>query len=226
MSSRLLYILLGLLAGCTVYSGSSKLPAGIGTPSQPTSYRTIAILPIQVTQVQLRGFTSTGQPDTTAATRLRIGRRGEKLAYQLQTALATQLRAKQPATKYAVWLQPIRETNLRLQQTGITYKNLARQSPAHLQEVLGVDALLTGQTLISKLPLSVALATGLLLPTKLGHVPTTLATTSLNLQDPRSDQPTWQTSFSTSHAGQLAPGGFSELANRVMQTMPPTFPYR
>jgi hypothetical protein len=222
MFPRLLSILLGLLVGCTVYSGSTGPP----TSSQPTTYRTIAILPIRVSEVQLRGFTTAGKPDTTAATRLRAGRRGEKLAYQLQTALAAQLRAKQPSTNYAVWLQPIRETNLRLAQAGITYENLPAQSPAHLQQVLGVDALLTGQAMISKLPLSVELAADLLLPNKLGPLPTTLATTSLSLQDPRSEQPTWQTSFSSSDPGQLAPGGFSELAKRMMQTMPPTFPYR
>lgn len=225
MLPRLRYLVLGLLAGCTVYPGGHAPLAPSGTSARPTTYQTVAILPIRVAEVRLRGFTNPGQPDTTGATRLRAGRRCEKLAYQLQLALAAQLRARQPTTNYAVWLQATRETNLRLQRAGVTYQNLPDQSAAHLQEVLGVDALLMGQTTLSTLPLSVKLAAGLL-PSQLGQLPTTLASTSLTLQDPRREQPTWQASFSSSEPGQFVPGSFAELATQLVQALPPTFPYR
>lgn len=218
MPPRLLYLLLGLLAGCSVYSGTPWQTLGAGVRGQPPLYRTIAILPMPIVEVQVRGFTRAGQPDTTAATRQRMGRRGEKLAYSLQAALYAQLRAGQPRQGCAVWLQPARETNLRLQQAGLTYDSLLTQTPEHLQQVLGVDALLTGQTLLAKIPASVAMVSGL---------PSFFATTRLILRDFRTPQPLWQANLSSS-SKELLPGllASSDFASQLMQVAPVTFPYR
>lgn len=222
MPTRLLVFLFGLLAGCTVYPGSQAPSPDQGRSPGAATCRRIAVLPLRVSEVQLRGF-KVGLPDTATAKRLRAGRRQAKLAYQLQAALAARLVAGQPTKPYTVWVQPTRETNLRLEKAGITYDNLSNQPAARLQEILAVDALLGGQTMIAKLPLSVELTADVLLSKPL---PTLLVTTRLTLQDARSEQPVWQTSFSSSEESSLIPNGYDQLASKLLQQLPPTFPYR
>jgi hypothetical protein len=220
-----LFLVLTMLASCTAYTGSF---AGLGarhSDSGAATYCTIAVLPIRVTEVRMRGFGKLPAPDTTTTTRLRARQRSKKLAYELQLALATQLQRKQTPANRTMWLQPVRETNSRLQQAGITYDNLPNQPLARVQQVLGTDALLLGQTMISRVPASVGFAAGIL-TNHLGKLSSTLASTTLVLQDPRTEQPTWQTSFSSTGQQALLPGDLSGLAAQLLQPLPPTFPYR
>ncbi len=226
LPSILLYLLLGLLAGCATASGSFAPPQGGDARSGRAARRIVAVLPVRVSESQMRGFTQPPAPDTTAAARQRAGRRGQKLAYELQASVVQQLLLGQPVIGRTLDLQPTRETNQRLQQAGITYDNLAAQSPTRLRQVLGVDALLLGQTTITRIPLSVELTAGVL-TNQTGRVPSMLASTTLTLQNADNEQLAWQVSFNSSATDSLIPGSLSEIAGQLMKDLPTaSFPYR
>jgi hypothetical protein len=224
MKYWLLFLSLTVLNACT--PGYWMAPANhesLAKKTAPSEYRTIAILPIRVEELHVRGLTRTkAGADTVAATQRRTQRRCQKLAYFLQQSLYEQLRAQQLGHLTTVWLQPARETNLQLARAGITYQTLPHQSMAQLQQALGTGHILTGQATLFKLPISTALLASALVPSKLGAVPSTLAKMQLTLQNCQSEQRVWQFNTEASETGLLDASTFS---NKLVQPVLTTFPY-
>ncbi|MFD2785084.1 hypothetical protein [Hymenobacter rubripertinctus] len=234
MNLRLLPAALALLllAAC-----SPKQYAGrtLDAPAL-AAHRTVAVLPFEVRQdrLRLRDIRYGGTDTSTAA--LKRGqqqwreehqREVKATAYQLQQLLVAQLVAQQPAAGYSVQFQPVAETNRRLQQAGISYANLPEQSMAELQRVLGVDALLSGQTdLYQPLPAGVGLAAKVLLNQPVigpSAIPPSQATTNLTLHDCRSGQLVWRFDYAATGQAALRP---DRLTERLVKAVEPTFPYR
>ncbi|SES80585.1 hypothetical protein SAMN04487998_0316 [Hymenobacter actinosclerus] len=201
-----------------------------------SAHRTVAVLPFEVSQdrVRLRDIRY-GGADTTAATQRRIvgewtdaqKREGKVVAYQLQQQLLTQLQARPPAAGYSVKFQPVAETNRRLQYAGISYEQLPGQSMSELQRILGVDALLSGQTdLYQPLPAGLGLAAKVLLNEPLvgpSVIPSSQSTTNLTLHDCRTGELVWRFDFAGTGQGALRP---DRLAERLVKAAAPVFPYR
>lgn len=202
-------------------------------------HRTVAVLPFEVTQdrIRMRDIRYTGS-DTTRATLQQVQqewageqrRESQAVAYQLQALLQAQLGARQPSGGYAVRFQPVAETNRRLQQAGITYATLPEQSMSQLQQVLGVDAILSGQTdLYQPLPAGLGLAVRVLLNEPLlatgqpSAVANSQATTNLTLHDCRSGELVWRFDYERTGNAALKP---TRLVQDLVRTCAPSFPYR
>lgn len=165
------------------------------------------------------------RPDTSAASQRKQQQRCRKLSYHLQAALYAQLRAGQLTTRPRyVWLQPTEETNLRLQRAGITYENIAAQSLPQLQQALGTSHFLRGQTTVFKVPASLSVIAGFLIPgAQQASPPSALTSTTLTLQG-QDGARLWQQTFQSSGSLPLF-GGSSDLARAIAQPVPQAFPY-
>ena len=222
----------------------ASLPGvGLAQAAPPTSavllaaHHTVAVLPFEAT-VQLvkmhdllygKGVSAaveTGQPiplPPDAAHR----QQQLEVAYQMQALTMQQLQDHQPRRGYRVQWQPVDETNRRLLAAGITYPELARQPLGRLQQVLGVDALLTGQVLLYQpVPKSLGLASRVLHHELIIHryatVPPSQTEASLALYDCGSGRLVWQVDFGRAGANALPP---ARLAPRLVKAALPTLPY-
>lgn len=234
--SRLFIGFLLLLMACApaAHFSSRTLEASV-----LSAHRTVAILPFEVTQdrIRLSDIRYTGT-DTSRATLQRVqqewydkqARESQAVAYQLQELLQAQLREQQPKAGYSVQFQEVAETNRRLQQAGITFATLPEQSMSELQRVLGVDAILSGQTdLYQPLPAGMGLAARMLLnepllgSTEPSAIPSSQATTNLTLHDCRSGQLVWRFDFERTGTATLKP---TRLTQELVRTSAESFPYR
>lgn len=150
-----------------------------------------------------------------------------EVAYQMQGLMMQQLQEKQPKHGYRVQWQPVDETNRRLLAAGITYAELAKQPLSHLRQVLGVDALLTGQVLLYQpIPKSMGLALRVLNNEPLLYGPSTVPPSqteaSLALYDCASGRLVWQFDFGRTGPNALPP---VRLAPRLVKAALPSLPY-
>jgi hypothetical protein len=201
-----------------------------------TAHRTVAILPFDVEQnrIQLSDIRFPGA-DTTLTTQQRVRQEwtakqqweGRHVAYRLQELFYDQLQAQKPTRGYTVQFQDVRETNRLLQQAGITYENLPDKSLEEVRQALGVDAVLSGETLLFQpLPNGVGLAARILLNEPLlgnqSIIPASEATTSLTLYDCREKQLAWRLDFQRTGNNALKP---ERLAQNLVRAAMPSFPY-
>lgn len=201
------------------------------------THHTVAILPFEATVrlPRMRDMLYPSATDTSAAHRQQVQQQlnathqQEQLdvAYQLQALTLLQLEAQQPKHGYRVQWQPVAETNRRLQAAGISYAELARQPLSRLQQLLGVDALLTGQALLYQpLPKSLALALRVLTDEPLLNgqsvIPPGQTEASLALYDCASGRLVWQFDFGRTGANALKT---TRLAPRLVKAALPSFPY-
>ncbi|WP_139925486.1 hypothetical protein [Hymenobacter sp. DG01] len=234
----MLRLFFGLLLLATACAPARYAAHTLDAPAL-TIHQTVAILPFEVTQdrIRLRDIHNLG-PDTSHATLQRVQqawqekqrREGEVVAYQLQALLQAQLQQQQPARGYSVRFQDVAETNRRLQQAGISYATLPEQPMERLQQVLGVDAILSGQTdLYQPLPAGLGLMGRVLLNEPLlgsnqpSAIPSSQATTNLTLHDCRSGQLVWRFDFERLGNAALKP---TRLTRDLVRTSAGGFPYR
>jgi hypothetical protein len=228
---RFFFLLVGLLAAWGPLAAQSA--EGAATLA---SHRTVAILPMQVAQpklsdIRLAGIdtlAATQQQRQAAATRKR---ESSQVAYQMQELVYAQLLAQRPSKGYSVELQTVAETNSRLQAAGITYDRLLAQSASlpQLAQVLGVDAVLTGEVLLFQfLPRGMGLAARLLLNEPVlpndpsSNLPTSKTGATLLLYDCRSGQLAWSFDFTRTGNNALKP---ERLAPKLVKAALPAFPY-
>lgn len=201
------------------------------------AHHTVAILPFEAT-VQLMKMHDLFYESSTATaivTQQRVqppldaAHRQQQLetAYQMQALTLIELQDRAPKRGYRVYWQPVEETNRRLQAAGITYAELAKQPLGRLQQVLGVDALLTGQVwLYQPIPKSLGLALRALSNEPLLYGPSTVPPSqteaTLALYDCASSRQVWQFDFSRTGANALPPG---RLAPRLVKAALPSLPY-
>ena len=231
-----------------VFLGSWLLAAPLGGRAQAApppsaallaAHRTVAILPFEAT-VQVLRMHDLVYPGTAtkAVLNQRAGQEGPppdaaqlrqqlEAAYQLQELTMQQLLARPPKRGYRVQWQPVAETNRRLLAAGINYTDLARQPLARLRQVLGVDALLTGQVLLYQpIPKSLGLALRALnheaLLNRSSSVPPSQTEASLALYDCGSGRLVWQFDYGRAGANALPP---TRLAPRLVKAALPTLPY-
>ncbi|HEX8427715.1 hypothetical protein [Hymenobacter sp.] len=233
MQRFLLILCVSLLASCA--PGRSTIQTLNGTAL--ATHRTVAILPFEVEQDRLLlddiNYAGT---DTTLATQQRIKQewaarqqqKSRQIAYQLQELLYAQLEAQKPSRGYTVQFQEVRETNRLLQQAGITYENFPDHTLKEVQQALGVDAVLSGQTMLYQaMPGIVGLAARLMVNEPLvdnqqSIVPISQATTSLMLYDCRANQLAWRLDFERAGNVALNP---ARLAQDLVRAALSDFPY-
>ena len=232
---RFLYCLL-LSAGLLTATSCTRQAYTTNTMDAPalTAHRTVAIMPFEVEQdrLRLRDIRYAGpnpteedikkhQQNWTAAQLLER----RNLGYQLQQQLQAQLQAQQPGNGYTVQFQNVRETNKRLLAAGITYENLPDHTMQELQQALGVDALLSGQTLLYQpMPNGVNLAARILLNDGVtAGLPSNTATTNLMLHDCRNGQLTWRFDYERAGSASLNP---ERLSKDLVKAARHSFPYR
>jgi len=234
MQRVLLLLLAGMLTCCAPIRSTTQThnEAALAT------HRSVAILPFDVEQnrIRLSDIRFKGL-DTTAATQQRIQDEwsakqqweSRHVASRLQELFYEELQAQKPARGFTVQVQDVRETNRLLQQAGITYENLPDKSLREVKQALGVDAVLSGETLLYQLlPNGLGLAARILLnePIVAGQpsvVPTNQATTRLLLYDCQENQLAWRLDFERSGNSSLKP---EQLAQDLVQVTLPSFPYR
>lgn len=201
------------------------------------THHMVAILPFEAT-VQVMQMRDLVYPNSTATAimnqqqvqpSLDAAQQQQQLevAYQMQGLTMQLLQEKQPKHGYRVQWQPVDETNRRLLAAGITYAELAKQPLSRLQQVLGVDALLTGQVLLYQpIPKSMGLALRVLNNEPLLYGPTTVPPSqteaSLGLYDCASSRLVWQFDFGRTGANALSP---VRLAPRLVKAALPSLPY-
>lgn len=221
---RFLFVLVGLLTTWGPLAATAQTADAAATLA---SHRTVAILPMQVTQPKLSDMRSLPGDTLTATQR----QESSKVAYQMQELVYAQLLAQRPAKGYSVQLQPVDETNKRLQAAGITYDKLLAQSATlpQLAQVLGVDAVLTGEVLLFQfLPRGMGLAASILLNEPVlpndpsSNLPTSKTGATLLLYDCRSSQLAWNFDFTRTGNNALKP---ERLAPKLVKAALPVFPY-
>jgi hypothetical protein len=201
------------------------------------AHHTVAILPFEATVqvLQMHDLIYGNSTTTAIMTQQRVqppldaAQRQQQLdvAYQMQGLTLVELQDRAPKHGYRVQWQPVAETNRRLQAAGITYAELAGQPLSRLQQVLGVDALLTGQVLLYQpIPKSLGLALRVLNNEPLLYgantVPPSQTEASLALYDCASSRLVWQVDFGRTGANALKP---ARLAPRLVKAALPTLPY-
>ncbi|MDJ0363634.1 hypothetical protein QMK33_00600 [Hymenobacter sp. H14-R3] len=201
------------------------------------AHRTVAVLPFEATVqlVQMRDLIYGSSTATSVANRQQQPvppdaaqqQKQMEVAYQMQAYTLMQLQEKIPRHGYRVQWQPVEETNRRLDAAGITYAELARQPLSRLQQVLGVDALLTGQVMLYQpIPKSMALALRMMSNEPLLYGPSTVPPSqteaSLALYDCASNRQVWQFDFGRTGANALGP---ARLAPRLVKAALPSLPY-
>jgi len=225
---RFLFLLVGLLtAGGPLVAAAQTAEAA----ATLASHRTVAILPMQVAKPKLSDI-RIAAADTLGAARQPQQPEARQIAYQMQALVYAQLLAQQPAKGYSVQLQSVAETNTRLQAAGLTYEKLLAQSASlpQLAQVLGVDAVLTGEVLLFQfLPRGMGLAARILLNEPVlpndpsSNLPTSKTGATLLLYDCRSSQLAWTFDFTHTGNNALKP---ERLAPKLVKAALPTFPYR
>ena len=230
---RFLFLLVGVFAASGPLAAAAQTAEAVATL---TSHRTVAILPMQVAQPKLSDVRF-AMPDTLAVTQRQrqlaaaSQQQDRQVAYQMQELVYAQLLAQQPAKGYSVQLQSVAETNSRLQAAGITYDKLLAQAVAlpQLAQVLGVDAVLTGEVLLFQfLPRGMGLATRILLNEPVlpndpsSNLPPSKTGATLLLYDCRSSQLAWTFDFTRTGNNTLKP---ERLAPKLVKAALPFFPY-
>jgi hypothetical protein len=231
---RFLFLLVGLLTAGGPLAAAAQTAEAAATLA---SHRTVAILPMQVAQPKLRDIRPAVLDTMKAAQRplqqAEANRQQEarQVAYQMQELVYAQLLAQRPAKGYSVQLQPVAETNSRLQAAGITYDKLLAQSASlpQLAQVLGVDAVLTGEVLLFQfLPRGMGLAARLLLNEPVlpndpsSNLPTSKTGATLLLYDCRSSQLAWTFDYTRTGNNALKP---ERLAPKLVKAALLAFPY-
>ncbi|RYY18271.1 MAG: hypothetical protein EOO36_08590 [Cytophagaceae bacterium] len=231
MRYRFLFLLVRVLvAGVPRLAAAQTLDA-----AALAGHHTVAVLPFEVSVDGLRlhylryyiGI------DSTAATQQHLSaeqqQEARQAAYQMQALVHRQLLKKQPRHGYRVQFQALAETNRRLQAAGITYENLTSQPMDQMRQVLGVDALLSGQVLLyQSVPKGLGLAIRilsseqLLLPNQPSALAPSQTTASLAVFDCRGDRLAWRYDFARTGPNALKP---ARLAPRLVRAALPTFPY-
>jgi hypothetical protein len=232
---RLILLLLGSMLALRA---TGQVAVRTLEPTALAGHRAVAILPFEVTQARFRArdlrYLGT---DTTAATRKRVqqewtAQQQQEIrvtAYQLQALLYAQLLAQAPTQGYTVVFQPANETNRLLQQAGISYENLPDQTMPALQRALGVDAILSGQTMLFQpLPKGVGIAARILLdeaiiPGNNPTVPRSEATTNLTLHDCATGKLAWRLDLLRRGDAALKP---ERLTKDLVRAALPAFPYK
>jgi hypothetical protein len=219
---RFLFLLVGLLTVGGPLVAAAQTAEAAATLA---SHRTVAILPMQVAKPKLSDM----RADTLGTARQPEAR---QIAYQMQALVYAQLLAQQPAKGYSVQLQSVAETNTRLQAAGLTYEKLLAQSASlpQLAQILGVDAVLTGEVLLFQfLPRGMGLAARILLNEPVlandpsGNLPSSKTGATLLLYDCHSSQLAWTFDFTHTGNNALKP---ERLAPKLVKAALPTFPYR
>jgi len=213
-----------LLSGCArhSYQGQALVPAALAT------HRTVAILPFAVDLERLRDLVAhaRGWPDSTnrpLGSTLESGLRAERrqMGYQLQAALQAELLRQQVQHPTTVTFQNSADTNQRLARAGITYERLPTCSMAELRAVLGVDALLTGETsMLQWLPGGVSIAVFVL--GKTNPMAANGVHTYLDIYDIQTGQSVWQFDHELRGKPSTSPAA---LAKALVHDMQGGFPY-
>ncbi|UYZ57861.1 hypothetical protein [Hymenobacter latericus] len=211
-----LLVALALVASSCVerlYAVREQVPAVLQT------HRTVAVLPFQVRVERpwLANFTfddlglSEAEFDRRQAAEIRT------LAYGLQAELTARLQQQ----SWRVQFQAVAETNHRLQQAGIPLDSLQYRSTEELQRVLGVDAVLAGETrVVQSLPGPLAVLM-LFAPTDPSEAPLNVVRSYLSVYDGRTGQLAWRFSHEqTGNAVISAKNLGKELAKRAHTALP------
>lgn len=235
--SRLVSVAL-VLVGLLTATGCARQTYTTRTLDAPAlgAHRTVAILPfaVELDRLRLRDITYAGRSPSEDAIKqhqdawtAQQQQDARTLAYALQRNLYEQLQAQQPAGGYTVQFQEVSETNRRLQQAGISYENLLNHDMAELQQALGVDAVLSGQTLLYQpMPNAVNLAARVLLEDNgllTSQLPSNTATTNLTLHDCRNGQLSWRFDYERAGSASLNP---ARLSKDLVKAANRSLPYR
>lgn len=235
-------VLSRLLSVCWIGWLLAGPPGALAQTAPPTdaallaAHRTVAVLPFEATvqQVRMRELVYGDGVNAAVVTGRPVqlpqdaARQQEQLrvAYEMQALTLSELLDRQPRHGYRVRWQPVEETNRRLQAAGITYATLAGQPMDRLRQVLGVDALLTGQVLMYQpVPKTLGLALRVLSSEPLlgpSSVPPSQTEASLALYDCGTSRLVWQADYGRSGANALVP---ARLAPRLVKAALPTLPY-
>lgn len=230
-------LVLLLLGNMLALQAAAQVAVHTLEPAALAGHRFVAILPFEVTQDRFRARDIRyGGTDTSAATRERVqqqwtAQQQQELkvtAYQLQSLLYAQLLVQGPAQGYTVVFQPVGETNRLLLAAGIRYESLADQPMPTLQRALGVDAILSGQTMLYQpLPKGISIAARILShePIISNHpsaVARNEATTNLTLHDCATGKLAWRLDLHRTGDAVLKP---ERLTKDLVRAALPVFPY-
>ncbi|KUG08156.1 hypothetical protein [Solirubrum puertoriconensis] len=211
----LLFTLVLLASSCVerLYATRENVPSMLQT------HRTVAVLPfyVRVERPWLSevSFDDLGMSEAEFDRRQAAEIRG--LAYGLQGELATRLQQQ----SWRVQFQEVAETNKRLSQAGISLDSLGYRSTEELQQVLGVDAVLAGETrVVQSLPGPLAMLM-LFAPTDPSEAPLNVVRSYLSVYDGRTGQLAWR--FEHEQTGNVVVNAKSlgkELAKRAYTALP------
>ncbi|WP_276497286.1 hypothetical protein [Pontibacter litorisediminis] len=123
--------------------------------------------------------------------------------------------------KYTVTFQDVNKTNTLLNDAGLTYEDLRSTSKEKLCQILGVDAVVSGNAVMSK-PMSdgAAVAVGLLVG---AWGPTNTVNTSITIHEAQAGDLMWKYDYAAS--GSVFSSRQS-LSNALMKNSSKKFPYK
>lgn len=180
-------------------------------------HKVVAILPFAVHIKPAPSFSRAPQPP--------LAEQEQQAAAAIQNSIYSYLLQRESKNQYTVTFQDVSKTNALLQQAGLSYEDLQQKPREEIARLLGVDAVLSGQMLLSKpLPLAAAVAINMLTSF---YVPSDEVTASLSIHDNADGQLLWKYDCNLSGGGgTVALGSAQSLTNSLMRNASKRFPYQ
>lgn len=178
-----------------------------------SKHKVVAIIPADVT-IKLRP----NQSKKTSVEELEKSR--EATAYAIQDKMYSWFLRRSDKLNYTVKFQDVSKTNAILKEAGLTYTAIRLTSKESLAKLLGVDAVISNNTIMDK-PMSegVAVAVGLLLG---AWGSTNNVNTTINIHEGREGNLIWKYDYLAQGSVGSSP---ENLVNGLMRNASRKFPY-
>lgn len=216
MKKLLPFLLLLCLAACSprVYVANDF------RQSVQPRHKTVAILPFNVhikPAPQLPGFGPLPSQRILAEQEYQTG-------LAVQNNVFSWLLHRAGKDDFTVEFQDVARTNALLQKAGLSYEDVQDRPREEIARALGVDAVVTGQLLLSKpLPQAVAVAINVFTPY---YAPSDEVLASLSLNDEQNGRLLWKYDCQLQGGGGTVLNTAQDLTNALMRNAAKRFPYR
>jgi len=206
-------ILLFALICLTLVSCGPQIYQAPSFKEVSTSHKVVAILPFDVT------IESRRLPKGVTAEMVQDQQRD--YGYGIQSDVYGYLLREMSKDRYTVKFQDVSKTNALLNDAGLTYGDLRLKSKEEICDLLGVDAVVSGQAIMSK-PMSdgAAIAVGLLVG---AWGSTNSINTTITIHEGRAGELLWKYDYVAS--GSVG-SSRQALTNALMRNSSKKFPYK
>ncbi|TPE43087.1 hypothetical protein [Pontibacter mangrovi] len=210
---RKFYLLVFLCLSLALHSCGPQIYQAASFDQVKQNHKVLAILPFDVI-IEARRFPK-------GVTAEMMVEQQRDYGYGMQEDVYGYFLRQMSKDKYTVKFQDVNKTNALLNEAGLTYEDLRTTSKEKLCQVLGVDAIVSGNATMSK-PMSdgAAVAVGLLVG---AWGPTNSVTTTITVHEAEAGDLMWKYDYEAS--GSVF-SSRQALSNALMRNSSKKFPYK